>query len=93
MIKIQVFSCFCAVTCTEISLPNGEVNYTTTEENGRYMLNTVATFVCDSESNLSGFNSSTCQASNNSAYWNPETPTFNLSNESMYHIRKYLVLF
>ena len=71
------------VTCTEISLPNGEVNYTTMEENGRYMLDTVATFTCDSQSNLSGFNSSTCQASNNSAHWNPEPPTCNLSNESV----------
>ena len=67
------------------------VHYNTTQEDGRYMLNTVATFFCDSQSNLSGFNSSTCQASNNSAYWIPEAPTCNLSNESINFFSKLLV--
>ena len=65
------------MTCSAITLENGEVTYTMPEENGRYSIDTVANFSCSTQANLTGTQSSTCQASGN---WNPQIPTCNLSN-------------
>ena len=79
-----MFNCFSAVICSAISLPNGEVSYTTSQANGGYVVDTIATFTCSSQSDLSGSSSSTCQSSGNSAVWNPQTPICDLSNENNY---------
>ena len=74
-----MFFCFPAVTCSAITLENGEVIYTMSPQNGEFPLNTVATFSCSPQSNLSGCSSSICQASGNSGNWNPHAPTCDLS--------------
>ena len=81
--KIFLILCqnnFPAVTCSAITLENGEVTYTTTQVSAEYPLDTVATFSCSSQSKLSGSSSSTCQAFENTGNWNPQIPTCNLSN-------------
>ena len=75
-----MLNCFPAVTCSAITLENGEVTYTTTQVNGAYPLDTEATFSCSSQAKLSGSSSLTCQAFENSGNWNPQIPTCNLSN-------------
>ena len=75
-----MFNCFSTVTCSAIVLKNGEVTYTTAQINGGYPIDTEATFLCSSQSKLSGSNSSTCQAFKNSGNWKPQIPTCNLSN-------------
>ena len=42
------------------------------EENGRYLVNTVASFSCNSGYYQNGVNSATCETSGN---WNKEIPT------------------
>ena len=63
---------FCLATCAPLSLENGTVNYTTSAEKGRYLVNTVASFSCDPGYYQNGSNSATCEASGN---WNEQTPT------------------
>ena len=55
-----------------MSLVNGLVKYSKSAEIGRYLVNTVAAFSCNSGYQLNGTNSATCQASGN---WNEQTPT------------------
>ena len=71
MIVINIISIHFVVTCAPLSLPNGFVNYTTTVENGGYLVDTVASFLCDFGYYLNDTNSRTCQASGN---WNEQTP-------------------
>ena len=60
------------VTCAPLSLPNGLVDYNMSEENGRYLADTVASFSCNSGYYRNGPNSRTCETSGN---WNEEIPT------------------
>ena len=77
----ELTHCFPTVTCSAITLENGQVTYSMPPQNGEYPLNTLATFSCSPQSSLSGSVSSTCQVSGNSANWNAETPTCELSKQ------------
>ena len=61
---------------------NGQVNFTGQDRplqiNGRYLLNTVATFMCNSDSVLVGSASSTCQPL---GMWNPPFPSYVRGND------------
>ena len=59
-------------TCAEHSFENGEVNYDKQPVNdGRYPIDTVATYTCNIELVRSGSSSRTCQ---NSGNWEPALP-------------------
>ena len=58
------------VTCAPLSLTNGGVTYTTSAQDGKYVVDTVASFSCDSGFSLNGTNSAMCQESGN---WNEKT--------------------
>ena len=76
---------FPLVTCSDITVANGEVTYDVLRLNGSYPVNTVATFSCDSGFSLSGSISSTCQTSTAWIFGNlePQIPTCNLGNENI----------
>ena len=64
---------FFLATCSPLSLENGLVCYTTSMENGRYLVATVASFSCNSGYYKNGTNSRVCQSSGS---WNGQTPIF-----------------
>ena len=65
------------VTCASLSLSNGGVSYNKSPVNGRYPVDTRASFSCTRGYSLSGSSSRTCQTSGN---WNQGIPTCNQSN-------------
>ena len=67
-------------TCAALqTLENGEISYSASPAtNGRYIVNTMASFKCDRGYDSSGSNSSTCQTSLD---WNPTTPVCMRGNE------------
>ena len=70
-IGVDILILYFTVTCVPLSLANGDVTYTKSAQNGKYVVNTVASFSCDSDYYLNGPNSITCQKSGN---WNEQTP-------------------
>ena len=60
-----------SVTCTDPTPTNGQVN-STAQSNGRYIIGTTVSFMCDTGYHLEGSASSTCQFSGS---WNPSPPT------------------
>ena len=56
-------------TCAPLSLANGVVDYSMSAENGRYLVDTVASFSCNSGYYQNGPDSRT------SGNWNEQTPT------------------
>ena len=69
---------FVTVTCSAVSLQNGGISYNQSVVNGRYTVDTKATFSCSSGYSRAGSSSSTCQTSGN---WSPQIPTCNQSKE------------
>ena len=67
---------YLAVTCAELTLSNGGITYSQPKVNGRYPVNTKATFSCNSRYTRDGSNSSTC---NTLGEWDQQTPACNLS--------------
>ena len=63
---------FFLATCAPISLANGLANYTTSLEKGRYLVDTEASFSCNSDYYLRGSNSRVCESTGS---WNGETTT------------------
>ena len=61
-------------TCSALGLSNGRVDYNTSAVNGRYPVDTSASFTCNSGYTRSGSSSSICQ---NSGGWNEYEPTCN----------------
>ena len=59
------------VTCGPLNLANGLVNYSTSMEKGRYLVNTVAFFSCNSGYYQNGTNSRAYQSSGS---WNGQNP-------------------
>ena len=72
------------VTCTSLSLENGQISYNDSQVNNEYYVDTVANFTCNYGYSLSGSESSRCVTSGN---WNNKTPTCNLS------IKNHILLF
>ena len=60
-----------SVTCVSLNLPNGHINYSTSAVKGRYLVNTVASFSCNSGYYQNGSNFVTCQTSAN---WDEQSP-------------------
>ena len=58
---------FSVVTCSSLSLTNGQITYDTSPTNGGYTVDTIASLTCDLGYTLSGSSSITCQPSGN---WN-----------------------
>ena len=71
MMDVNIIAMYFLVSCAPLSLPNGLVNYTKSLENGRYPVDTVASFACNSGYYENGTNLRTCQASLN---WSGQTP-------------------
>ena len=69
------------VPCVDPTPPNGQVTITGQSSqlqiNRIYLVNTVATFICNSDSVMIGSASSTCQPS---GIWNPPVPRCILGN-------------
>ena len=68
-----------AATCPPLSLSHGKVHYNRFPINGRYLVYTTVSFICNAGYLVSGTSSRTCQ---NSGNWNNETPTCNADNEA-----------
>ena len=66
------------VTCTSLSLENGQISYNDSQLNNDYHVDTVATFTCNYGYTLSGSESSTCLTS---GAWSQKTPNCTQSNE------------
>ena len=77
---------FVIVTCSALTLSNGGISYNQSEVNGRYTVDTKATFSCNSGYTRAGSSSSTCQTS---GHWSPQIPTCNQSNEFDILVHKY----
>ena len=64
MMDVNIIAMYFLVSCSPLSLPDGLVNYTKSLENGRYPVDTVASFACNSGYYENGTILRTCQASN-----------------------------
>ena len=74
---LQIFS---TVTCQALSSPsNGGRTYNKNAVGGRYPVDTVVTFTCNSGYSLSGSSTTKCQTS---GQWNNNSPTCNRSNKN-----------
>ena len=74
---LQIFS---TVTCQALSSPsNGGRTYNKNAVGGRYPVDTVVTFTCNSGYSLSGSSTRKCQTS---GHWNNNSPTCNRSNKN-----------
>ena len=79
-----------AVTCRSLSLVNGGISYSELPVNGRYPVDTVASYTCDHGHSLIGSSSRTCQTSGN---WNNQNPTCNQGyHNNAYFIQEFLRL-
>ena len=74
---------FPVVTCVSLSLPNGRVSYNRGAINGRYPVDTVTSFSCNSGYSRSGSSSRICQTSGD---WNQQTPKCNKNKKRNEHI-------
>ena len=68
-----------AVTCESLNLANGGISYSELPVNGRYPVDTVASYSCHHGYSLTGLSSRICQTSGN---WNNQNPSCNQGNHS-----------
>ena len=68
---------FALVTCPNLQLEYGHINYNDSQTaDGGYIVDTVASFICNQGYSLTGSRTSTCQTSGN---WSQQLPTCNIS--------------
>ena len=63
---------YIVAACPPVNIEHGKVEYNSSEVNGSYLTDTIASFTGDDEFVRNGSFSSTCQES---AIWNPDVPT------------------
>ena len=64
--------CFVSVTCTSLTLINGDVSYSISAIDGRYPVGSTASFTCSDGYIRNGLDSSTCMITGE---WMDELPT------------------
>ena len=68
--RIHDFLHIFIVTCSALTLSNGAINYDEDPaDDGRYPMNTIATFTCNDEYYIDGNPTATCESSGN---WNQQ---------------------
>ena len=70
-----------AVTCSSLNLENGGISYNQSPVNGRYPVDTMASFSCHHGYSLTGSSSTTCLISGN---WNQQPPICNHGNRNIF---------
>ena len=68
------------VSCPNVHVATGQVEYSSVSVNGRFHVNTVAEIQCPADHSLSGSETVTCQ---DSGQWNPNVPTCNKVQQGM----------
>ena len=71
LLQIELIVNYIAVTCLPLILPNGTVQYSSIPLNGRYYINTAASFTCECGWYLLGVRFATCHLNTG---WDQQMP-------------------